>query len=625
MDYLLPSCILGAEGQKRRNNTSKLSLSIPSRVTSVWHDPMRCSRLRAVANLEKLRTRGVLHHMERNWWKEAVSYQVYPRSFKDSNGDGIGDLCGIISKLDYLKVLGIDVIWISPFYKSPNADNGYDISDYQDISEQFGTMEDFDALLTEVHARGMKLIMDLVINHTSDEHPWFIESRSSKDNPKRDWYLWKDGRGDEAPNNWESIFSGSSWEYDTLTNQYYLHLFATKQPDLNWENPKVREELYKMVNWWLDKGIDGFRVDAISHIKKREGLPDMPNPTGEQFVPAFDMHTNQPGIQEYLKELKENTFSQYDIMTVGEANGVGVEEADEWVGETNGKFDMIFQFEHLGLWNKEIDQSVDVIGLKKTLTKWQKGLHHKGWNALFLENHDQTRSVSSWGNDQEYWNESAKMLAACYFLMQGTPFIYQGQEIGMTNVKFPSIEDYDDIGMKNFYTIEIAKGRPHEEVMETIWTNGRDNSRTPMQWDESLNSGFTTGEPWMKVNPNYLKINVAAQQKDENSIFHFYKRMIQLRKENPVFVYGEYDLLQEEHPGVYIYTRSISGQFAVVLCNFRNKQTLLQLNGLPDLDFGLILYNYDDAPDQLTEEVTLQPYEMRVYLFKQAEQAERSI
>ncbi|WP_391209427.1 glycoside hydrolase family 13 protein [Psychrobacillus sp. L4] len=554
--------------------------------------------------------------MNKKWWKEAACYQVYPRSFKDSNGDGIGDLRGIISKLDYLKELGIDIIWICPFYKSPNADNGYDISDYQDISEQFGHMGDFDELLKEVHTREMKLILDLVINHTSDEHPWFIESRSSRDNPKRDWYIWKDGIGDEAPNNWESIFSGSSWEYDNLTEQYYLHLFAIKQPDLNWENSKVRAELFNMVNWWLDKGIDGFRVDAISHIKKRDSMPDMPNPTGEQYVPAFDMHTNQTGIQDYLKELKEKTFSKYDIMTVGEANGVSVAEADEWVGERNGKFDMIFQFEHLGLWNKGLDKSVDVIGLKRTLSKWQKGLHRKGWNALFLENHDQPRSVSSWGNDREYWNESSKMLAACYFLMQGTPFIYQGQEIGMTNVKFTSIQDYDDIGMKNFYNIEIAKGCSHEEVMEIIWRNGRDNSRTPMQWDDTLNSGFTEGESWMKVNPNYLKINVAAQQKDENSIYHFYKRMIGLRKENPVFVYGEYDILHEDHPGVYIYTRSISGQFALVLCNFRDYLIDLQLSGIPKFDFELMLYNYEDAPAQLIKEVSLRPYEVRVYLYR---------
>ncbi|MEK3975173.1 MULTISPECIES: alpha-glucosidase [unclassified Psychrobacillus] len=554
--------------------------------------------------------------MKRNWWKEAVSYQVYPRSFMDSNGDGIGDLRGVISKLDYLKDLGIDVIWVSPFYKSPNADNGYDISDYQGISEQYGDMKDFDELLAETHARDMKLILDLVINHTSDEHPWFVESRSSIDNPKRDWYIWRDGKGTEPPNNWESIFSGSAWEYDTATAQYYMHLFAIKQPDLNWENKEVRIALHKMVNWWLDKGIDGFRVDAISHIKKREGFPDMPNPEGNQYVSSFDMHTNQPGIQTFLSELKEETFAKYDIMTVGEANGVGIDEADEWVGETNGKFDMIFQFEHLGLWNKDKNKTVDVLGLKKTLTKWQKGLHERGWNALFLENHDQTRSVSSWGNDQEYWNESAKMLGACYFLMQGTPFIYQGQEIGMTNVQFPSIEDYDDIGMQNFYEIEIAKGRPHLEVMETIWTNGRDNSRTPMQWDNSENAGFTSGTPWMNVNPNYSNINVQAQLKDENSIYHFFKNMIKLRKENEVFVYGSYDLLLENDPDVYIYKRCLNEKTAVVLCNFRNKTVEVNLHELEQKDYHLMLSNYKETPDSLTEKVILKPYETRIYLSK---------
>mgnify|MGYP003469446988 FL=1 len=559
---------------------------------------------------------GSIFYMNRNWWKEAVSYQVYPRSFMDSNGDGIGDLRGIITKLDYLKDLGIDVIWVSPFFKSPNADNGYDISDYQGISEQFGDMKDFDELLTETHARGMKLILDLVINHTSDEHPWFIESRSSKDNPKRDWYIWRDGKGTEPPNNWESIFSGSAWEYDTATEQYYMHLFAIKQPDLNWENEEVRSELYKMVNWWLDKGIDGFRVDAISHIKKREGFPDMPNPDGQQFVSSFDMHTNQPGIQTFLSELKEETFSKYDIMTVGEANGVGIEEADEWVGELNGKFSMIFQFEHLGLWNKDANKSVDVIGLKKTLTKWQKGLHERGWNALFLENHDQTRSVSSWGNDQEYWNESAKMLGACYFLMQGTPFIYQGQEIGMTNVQLPSIDDYDDIGMRNFYEIEIAKGRPHLEVMETIWTSGRDNSRTPMQWDNTDNAGFTTGTPWMKVNPNYSSINVEAQIKDEHSIYHFFKSMIKLRKEHEVFVYGAYNLLLETDPDVYVYTRYLDNVFAVILCNFRNKTVELDLHEVEQKDYRLVLSNFEGAPQTLTKKATLKPYETRVYLSK---------
>lgn len=554
--------------------------------------------------------------MKKQWWKEAVSYQIYPRSFMDSNGDGIGDIKGIMSKLDYLKDLGIDVIWICPFFKSPNADNGYDISDYQDISGQFGTMEEFDELLAEIHARGMKLILDLVINHTSDEHSWFIESRSSKDNPKRDWYIWKEGKGDLPPNNWESIFSGSSWEYDPVTDEYYLHLFATKQPDLNWENQEVRSALSDMVNWWLDKGIDGFRVDAISHIKKREGFPDMPNPYGLNYVPAFEMHTNQDGIQDFLKELKEETFAKYDIMTVGEANGVGIHQADDWVGERNGKFDMIFQFEHLGLWRKGIEKDVDVVNLKETLSKWQTSLHEKGWNALFWENHDQPRSVSSWGNDTEYWKESAKMLAACYFFMQGTPFIYQGQEIGMTNVQFESIQDYDDVGMINFYNIEVAKGTPHDNVMEVIWNSGRDNSRTPMQWSDSENAGFTDGTPWMKVNPNYETINVEQQKKDSDSIYHFYKKMIQLRKKNEVFVYGDYRLLLREHPAVYAYTRTLENQSAVVLSNFKNAEQTISLPEINTEASQLLLANYSVGGDgRLAKEVILRPYETRVYLY----------
>lgn len=554
--------------------------------------------------------------MKKIWWKEAVCYQIYPRSFMDSNGDGIGDLKGIISKLDYLKELGIDVIWICPFFKSPNADNGYDISDYQDIMDEFGTMEDFDLLLEEIHKRGMKVILDLVINHTSDEHPWFIESRSSKDNPKRDWYIWRDGKDGKEPNNWESIFSGSAWEYDEKTDQYYMHLFAVKQPDLNWENGNVRKALYDMVNWWLNKGIDGFRVDAISHIKKREGLPDMPNPKKLDYVPAFDMHTNQEGIHEYLKELKEETFDKYDIMTVGEANGVKVDQADEWVGEENGKFNMIFQFEHLGLWQKGANNGVDVLALKETLTSWQKGLHEKGWNALFFENHDQPRSVSTWGNDDLYWKESAKMLGACYFLMQGTPFIYQGQEIGMTNVQFPSIDDYDDVSMKNYYRIETAKGRSHEEIMEIIWKSGRDNSRTPMQWNAEKNAGFTTGTPWMKINPNYKEINVEKQLNDPDSIYSFYKKMIELRKQHEVFVYGDYELLLEDHPTVYAYTRSLKGKIALIICNFTIDASTISLPEFKSKKGKLLLKNYNDATEALTDPLKLNPYETRVYLFQ---------
>ncbi len=395
--------------------------------------------------------------MNKKWWKEAVAYQIYPRSFKDSNNDGIGDIEGIISKLDYLKDLGIDIIWICPMYKSPNDDNGYDISDYKAIMDEFGTMKDFDKLLQKVHEKGMKLIIDLVINHTSDEHKWFIESRSSKDNPKRDFYIWRDGKDGKEPNNWESIFKGSAWKYDKNTEQYFLHLFSKKQPDLNWKNEDLRKELYKMINWWLDKGIDGFRVDAISHIKKEDGLKDMPNPKKLEYVSSFDKHMNVEGIQKYLKELKENTFDKYDIITVGEANGVNINEAPQWVGEKDGKFNMIFQFEHLDLWDVDKEEQSTVKKLKEVLSKWQEGLEGVGWNALFIENHDIQRVVSTLGDDKNFWKESSKALALMYFMQKGTPFIYQGQEIGMTNVKFENIEDYNDIKTINIYKEKIKK------------------------------------------------------------------------------------------------------------------------------------------------------------------------
>lgn len=555
--------------------------------------------------------------MKKFWWKEAVAYQVYPRSFMDSNGDGIGDLQGMISKLDYIQDLGIDVIWICPMYKSPNDDNGYDISDYQDIMDEFGTMADFDQLLEEVHKRGMKLIIDLVINHTSDEHPWFIESRSSKDNPKRDWYIWRDGKDGKEPNNWESIFSGSAWQYDEQTKQYYMHIFSKKQPDLNWRNPDVRHALHDMINWWLDKGIDGFRVDAISHINKEEGLTDMPNPEGLKYVPSFDKHMNVPGIHEYLQELKEETFSKYDIMTVGEANGVKVENQEdlyEWISEEKGKFNMVFQFEHLDLWNTEGNTDLDIVGLKKALTKWQKALENKGWNALFIENHDQPRRVSTWGNDQEYWYESATALATMYFLMQGTPFIYQGQEIGMTNVKFDSIEDYNDVADKNMYRIKREEGVPHEEIMKGIWLSSRDNSRTPMQWSDEPQAGFTTGTPWLGVNPNYKTINVEKQLHDQHSILHFYKKMIKLKKEHEIFTYGTYELLLPDHPQIYAYTRTTGEEKVVILVNLTDQTA----NMNEDLPFEvtssqLLLANLEVNDHDAVKNISLKPFEARVY------------
>ena len=515
--------------------------------------------------------------MEKNWWKEAVAYQVYPRSFNDSNNDGIGDLPGMVEKLDYLKDLGIDVIWLSPMYKSPNDDNGYDISDYQDIMEEFGTMEDFNHLLSETHKRGMKLILDLVVNHTSDEHPWFIESRSSKDNPKRDWYIWADPKSDGSePNNWESIFNGSTWEYDDTTKQYYFHLFSKKQPDLNWSNPDVREAVFKMMNWWFEKGIDGFRVDAITHIKKTFEAGDLPVPKGKQYAPAFDVDMNQPGIQDWLQEMKDKSLSHYDIMTVGEANGVNPDNAKEWVGEKEGKFNMIFQFEHLGLWSTG-DSKFDVLSYKNVLNRWQKQLEGIGWNALFIENHDQPRRVSTWGDDTKYWFESATSHAVVYFLQQGTPFIYQGQEIGMTNYPFESIETFNDVAVKTEYQIVKSQGGDVNQLLDKYKMENRDNSRTPIQWTNEVNGGFTEGTPWFPVNPNYKTINVAQQSEDSDSVLNFYKRLIKLKKSDDIYTYGEFNLIDDANENIFAYTRKLNNKTVLVAGNLTDHVASLNL------------------------------------------------
>ena len=554
--------------------------------------------------------------MDKKWWKEAVVYQIYPRSFMDSNGDGIGDLKGIITKLDYLKDLGIDVIWICPMYKSPNDDNGYDISNYQDIMDEFGTMAGFDLLLEQVHRRKMKLIIDLVINHTSDEHPWFIESRSSKDNDKRDWYIWKDGKDGAEPNNWESIFKGSAWEYDKNTDQYFLHIFSRRQPDLNWENESMRQAVYDMINWWLDKGIDGFRVDAISHIKKEDGMTDMANPKGLKYVNSFEKQRNVEGIHKYLEELKENTFVKYDIMTVGEAAGVTVEDGPLWVGEEQGKFNMIFQFEHQLLWEVEERGLPDMKGFKRILSKWQKGLENKGWNALFIENHDLPRVVSTWGNDKEYWRESATALAVMYFMMQGTPFIYQGQEIGMTNMKFDKIEDYNCVSTKNIYSTKREEGVAHEDIMEVLWATSRDNSRTPMQWDESPNAGFSKVKPWIGMNPNYVEINVAKEDKDPNSILNFYKKMIALKKQNELFIYGTYDLILEDDEQIYAYTRTLGDKKAVIICNLKEQEAIYEYKNMKLDNYKLLLSNYEVDHHEKSVSFVLRPYEARIYMSK---------
>lgn len=547
-------------------------------------------------------------YVQKVWWKEAVGYHIYPRSFQDSNGDGIGDIQGILKRLDYLQDLGVDLIYLSPIYESPNRDNGYDISDYKTIMKSFGTMEDFEQLLDEVHHRGMKLIMDLVINHTSDEHPWFIESRISRNSKKRNWYYWCD-----KPNNWESIFGGSAWEYDEKTDQYYLHIFSKHQPDLNWENKEVRYAIYEIINWWLDKGIDGFRIDAITHIKKRPGLPDMPNPEGKPYVESFDMHMNQEGIHELLQELKEHTYGKYDVLTIGEANGVTSKEAPLWVGEKEGKMNLIFQFEHLGLWDAEKNQSLDLVQLKKVFTRWQKDLENNGWNALFVENHDQPRIVSTWGNDKEYWYESATAIGALYFLMQGTSFIYQGQEIGMTNVRFSKMDDYNDVASKNLYEFKKKEGLSHEKIMEIIWKSSRDNSRTPMQWSSDRNGGFTSGTPWLKVNPNYVHINVENQLHNDDSVLSFYKKMIALKKKKEVLVYGTYDLLLENDKQIFAYTRTLKDDQIVVIVNLSSKSAVFQMEGKTFSSENLLLSNLPVKKHVQAKKIQLKPYEARVY------------
>ncbi|GGX48667.1 glycoside hydrolase family 13 protein [Saccharospirillum salsuginis] len=551
--------------------------------------------------------------MQKTWWKEAVVYQIYPRSFMDSNGDGIGDLSGIIAKLDYLKDLGVDVLWLSPIFPSPNDDNGYDISDYQGILDDFGTMEDFDRLLFEAHQRGLRILLDLVINHTSDEHPWFQESRSSKDNPKRDWYFWREGKKNGPPNNWESIFSESVWCHDDTTDEYYLHLFSRKQPDLNWDNHDMRAAVYDMIRWWLDKGVDGFRIDAITHLKKTPGLPDMPNPDGRETVPSTPMHLNADGIQDYIADLCESTFAHYDIMTVGEANGVGVIDALNWVGEEQGKFNMLFQFEQLKLWGSDTEHGLNLPELKKTLTRWQQGLDGRGWNALFVENHDIPRIVSTWGDPECYWRESATAIATLYFLMQGTPFIYQGQELGMTNYPFSHLDQFDDVAVKNLAAQKRREGWTDADILAHIQDSARDHSRTPMQWTADANAGFTTGTPWLAINPNHTHLNADTQKDDPDSVLNHYKALIRLRREEPGLVYGRYDLVLDDHPSLYAYRRTDGHDRFLVLCNLTD-----QVADFSDLDdelrrHNLLLANYLVADHTPTRMGRLRPFEARVY------------
>lgn len=551
--------------------------------------------------------------MKRAFWKEAVVYQIYPRSFMDSDGDGVGDLQGIVSRLDYLQQLGVDVVWLSPVYKSPNDDNGYDISDYRDIMDEFGTMRDWEELLAGLHARGMKLMMDLVVNHSSDEHAWFLESRASKNSPYRDYYIWRPG-GDngEPPNNWSSIFSGPAWEYDETTNEYYLHLFSRKQPDLNWENPKVREEIYEMMAFWLDKGVDGFRMDVINMISKTPGLPSV----GDEPLGDGSRHfMNGPKVHEYLREMNERVLSRYDMMTVGETPGASVEDAIRYTSEDRQELQMVFQFEHM-----EVDSGPggkwDVIPwtlhkLRGVMHKWQVGLAEQGWNSLYLNNHDQPRMVSRFGDDGRYRLESAKMLATLLHTLKGTPYIYQGEEIGMTNVKFPSLEHYRDIETLNMYREKVTEGgADHSHILNAIYAKGRDNARTPMQWDDSPNAGFSEGTPWLSVNPNYKEINVRQALDDPDSIFHYYRQLIALRKQHPIMVYGDYELLLEDHEFIYAYTRTLENEQWLVLLNFCANEQDTGLGSRLASAQEIVIGNYKDAPE--TPGV-LRPYEAIVY------------
>ena len=556
---------------------------------------------------------------KRVWWKEAVIYQIYPRSFMDSNGDGIGDIEGIRQRLPYLEKLGIDVIWLSPVYQSPNDDNGYDISDYRKIMTEFGSMADFDRMLAQAHERGIKIVMDLVVNHTSDEHAWFVESRKSKDNPYRDYYIWKEPKDGKEPNNWESSFSGSAWELDPATGMYYLHCFSRKQPDLNWENPKVRDEVFDMMTWWCEKGIDGFRMDVISMISKVQSFPDGKLKKDGVFGDMGPYVCNGPRVHEYLQQMNRRVLSRYNLLTVGEAAGVTIEEAKKYANAEETELNMVFQFEHMdtlqalesvvGKWTLAKPRMETV---REILNRWQIQLEGYAWNSLYLDNHDQPRAVSRFGNDSPQWRVlSAKMLATCLHMMKGTPYIYQGEELGMTNMHFESIGDCRDIEEINAYNQYVTEfGMVSGETMLACFDNvARDNARTPMQWSGSKNAGFSTGTPWIAVNPNYTEINAEAALEDHDSIFYYYQKLIRLRHENPVIVYGIFRPLMEESKAIYAYERVLAeeGRRLIVACNWTEKPQPCVL--FDEVDGDELISNYAEHFRGM-----LQPYEARAVM-----------
>ncbi len=561
--------------------------------------------------------------MKGPWFKESVVYQVYPRSFCDSNGDGIGDLRGITSKLDYLKALGVDVVWLSPIYKSPNDDNGYDISDYRDVMAEFGTMADFDALLDALHARGLKLVMDLVVNHSSDEHPWFVEACKGKDNPYRDYYIWRPPRDGAEPNNWASAFGGSAWTLHEPTGEYYLHLFSKKQPDLNWENPQLRQEVYALMRFWLDKGVDGFRMDVINMISKVSGLPDAPVTVPQRrWQPPGPLVFHGPRLNEFLREMKNEVLSRYDLITVGEAPCATPEHGVQLTHEEEGFLNMLFQFEHvdldadpalgLGKWGLK---ALDLLDLKASMSRWQRELYGRGWNSLYLSNHDQPRPVSRFGDEGRWRVESAKMLATFLHLLQGTPYVYQGEELGMTNVRFGSIDEYRDIETLNLWREAVdERGMAPAQVMAAIHAKSRDNARTPMQWNDGPNAGFSSGRPWIGVNPNHRGVNAQQAMADPDSVFHHYRRLIELRRTLPVVVHGRYELLLAEHPQIYAYTRTLGQERLLVVCNFSSATPRCELP--EELAFDgheLLIANYPVDAGEDIRHFSLQPYEARAY------------
>ncbi len=563
-------------------------------------------------------TAGQINGITKKWWKEDVVYQVYPRSFKDSNGDGIGDLQGLTQKLDYLKNLGVGVIWLGPHFKSPNVDNGYDISDYRDIMTEFGTMQDFDALLAGVKQRGMKLILDLVVNHTSDQHQWFVESRKSKTNPYRDYYIWRPAKNGKEPNNWTSGFSGSAWKLDTPTNEYYLHLFAVQQPDLNWDNPKVRKEVFDVMKFWLDKGVDGFRMDVIPFISKNPEFPDLK--PGEDFGAII---SNGPHVHDYLQEMNREVLSKYNMTTVGEASGVSLQRTPDFIDERRHELNMIFQFDIVNTidrapgWKHTKPWKIE--DFKAVFTKYETQLDKHTWNTVFFGNHDNPRIVSRFGSDlPEYRAPSAKMLATMLFTLKGTPFVYQGDELGMTNYAFKDMKDVNDVEARNAYTDLVLGGKVDTKTyIAELNKTGRDNARTPMQWDASPNAGFTTAaKPWLVVNPNYKEINAAQETTDTASIYNYYRKMIELRKNTPALIYGDYKDLDPAHPQVFIYTRSMEGKKILVLLNFSNKQvdyTLPQSTTLKTLLATNVSGVQMDKDDKGNIKFHLTPYQASVY------------